>query len=91
VYSPLAMTRRLYIGNLHFDTSEDTLRDAFAAFGSIKSVKIINDRDTGKSRGFGFVEFSKAEEGAIAMNTMNGAEIDRRKLVVNEAHEKEKR
>lgn len=85
------MSRRLYVGNLNYTTSEDTLRDAFTAFGKVKYVKILNDRDTGKSRGFGFVEFINDEEGTVAMNTMNGAEIDTRKLIVNEAHEKEKR
>lgn len=85
------MARRLYVGNLNFNTSEDTLRDAFGAFGTLKSVKIISDRDTGKSRGFGFVEFADDKEGTVAMNTMNGTEVDKRKLIVNEAHEKEKR
>jgi RNA recognition motif-containing protein len=82
------MARRLYVGNLSFTTSEDVLRDAFAAFGKLKSVKILTDRDTGKSRGFGFVEFAEDKDGDTAIHTMNGSEVDKRKLVVNEAHER---
>jgi cold-inducible RNA-binding protein len=89
VYKRIAMALRLYVGNLNFDTTEAALRDAFAPFGQVTSVKIVTDRDTGRSRGFGFVEFSKPEEGKMAMNTMNGAEIDKRKLNVNEALPKE--
>jgi RNA recognition motif-containing protein len=85
------MGRRLYVGNLNFNTSEDTLRDAFEAFGTVKYVKILTDRETGKSRGFGFVEFDQDAEAATAMHTMNGSEVDKRKLIVNEAHEKERR
>lgn len=82
------MSRRLYVGNLNFNTSEDALRDAFTAFGQIKSVKIVTDRETGKSRGFGFVEFAADADAATAMSTMHGMEVDLRKLIVNEAHEK---
>jgi RNA recognition motif-containing protein len=85
------MARRLYVGNLNYNTAEDTLRDAFTPFGKLKYAKILSDRDTGKSRGFGFVEFSTDEEAQAAMATMNGAEVDGRKLIVNEAHEREKR
>jgi RNA recognition motif-containing protein len=82
------MARRLYIGNLSYNSTEDTLRDAFDAFGTLKYVKVITDRETGKSKGFGFVEYATDEEGATAMNTMNGTEVDGRKLIVNEAKEK---
>jgi cold-inducible RNA-binding protein len=85
------MARRLYVGNLNYTTSEDTLRDAFGAFGALKYVKILMDRETGRSRGFGFVEFADDKDAASAMATMNGAEVDKRKLIVNEAHEKERR
>lgn len=85
------MGRRLYVGNLNFNTTEETLRDAFGAFGALKSVKILTDRETGRSRGFGFVEFLEDKDAATAMNTMNGSEVDKRKLTVNEAHEKERR
>ncbi len=85
------MARRLYVGNLSYSTSEDTLRDAFGAFGPLKYVKILTDRDTGKSRGFGFVEFAADKDAETAMHTMNGSAVDGRKLLVNEAHEKEKR
>ncbi len=82
------MARRLYVGNLNYNTTEDTLRDAFGAFGKVKYVKVITDRDTGKSKGFGFVEFANDDEGNVAMNTMNGTEVEGRKLIVNEAHER---
>ena len=80
--------RRLYVGNLNFNTTEDTLRDAFGAFGKLKRVQILSDRETGKSRGFGFVEFLDDNEGTVAMNTMNGAQVDGRALKVSEAHDK---
>jgi cold-inducible RNA-binding protein len=85
------MGRKLYVGNLNFNTTEDALRDAFGAFGKLKSVQILSDRDTGRSRGFGFVEFIDDKDGDTAINTMNGAKIDGRPLRVNEAIAKEKR
>lgn len=85
------MGRKLYIGNLNFNTTEDALRDAFQAFGKLKSVQILSDRETGQSRGFGFVEFVEEKDGDTAIHTMNGAKIDGRALRVNEALAKEKR
>jgi RNA recognition motif-containing protein len=85
------MARRLYVGNLNYNTTEDTLRDAFGSFGDLKYVKILTDRETGKSRGFGFVEFATDNEAAMAKNTLNNTEVDGRKLLVNDAKEKEAR
>ena len=75
----------LYVGNLSFQLSEDELRDAFTEFGSVDSVKIIMDRETGRSRGFGFVEMGQDEEVQAAMEELNGKELKGRPLVVNEA------
>ncbi|HKB69793.1 MAG TPA: RNA-binding protein [Thermoanaerobaculia bacterium] len=76
---------KLYVGNLSYDTSEDELRDAFAAFGDVASAKIINDRETGRSKGFGFVEFNDDEAARKAMSSMNGSDLRGRALTVNEA------
>ncbi len=75
----------LYVGNLSFDTTEDGLRQAFAAHGSVDSVRVITDRDTGNSRGFGFVEMNDSQAGQTAMMALNGQELDGRTLTVNEA------
>ena len=85
------MARRLYVGNLNFNTSEQMLADAFAKLGTVTSTKIIMDRESGQSRGFGFVEFSTDAEGDSAIAVMNGQELDGRKLTVNEAKQKEQR
>ncbi|MFI5307240.1 MAG: RNA recognition motif domain-containing protein [Polyangiales bacterium] len=82
------MGNRLYVGNLSFDTNEDTLREAFAPFGEIVDVKVVTDRDTGKSRGFGFVSMADAEGARKAMAQMSGATVDGRTLRVNEAEER---
>lgn len=85
------MARRLYVGNLSFNTNEQTLQDAFVQYGNIKSVKIITDRETGQSKGFGFVEMSSDAEGNSAIQAMNGVKLDGRALTVNEAKEREAR
>jgi len=77
---------KIYVGNLSFDTSEDTLRALFAQHGTVESVKLISDRDTGRPRGFGFVEMSNADA-SRAMQALNGKELDGRALKVNEAQE----
>jgi RNA recognition motif-containing protein len=80
---------RLYVGNLSFKTMESTLRAAFeAAGGKVVDVKIITDRETGQSRGFGFVEFSSTEEANAAISAMDGQELDGRRLRVNLAQER---
>jgi len=76
---------KLYVGNLSYETSEDELRDAFASYGDVASAKIITDRDTGRSKGFGFVEFNDDEAARKAMSSMNGADLKGRALTVNEA------
>lgn len=75
----------IYVGNLSFDTTEDDLRDLFAQHGEVVKVSIITDRDTGRSRGFGFVEMADAGQGNEAIEKTNGAELQGRTLTVNEA------
>lgn len=81
----------IYIGNLSFDTSEATLRAAFAEHGEVTSVNIITDRDTGRPRGFGFVEMSSDNDARTAINALNGRELDNRALTVNEARPRQPR
>ena len=82
---------KLYVGNLSFHTSEADLNDLFAQHGTVESCRIITDRDTGRSRGFGFVEMSSAAEGQAAIAALAGKEIDGRALTVNEAKPQENR
>jgi len=77
----------IYVGNLSYNTQEDQLMELFGAHGSVSQVKIVTDRETGRSRGFGFVSMANADEGRAAIEAMNGSEVDRRSLVVNEARE----
>jgi len=81
----------IYVGNLSFDTSEASLRAAFGAHGEVLEAKIITDRDTGRSRGFGFVEMANKEEGQAAIEALNGTDLDERTLTVNEARPREDR
>jgi RNA recognition motif-containing protein len=80
---------KLYVGNLSYNTTEDELRETFGAYGNPDSVKIITDRDTGRSKGFGFVEFSDDQAAKAAMSALNGREIGGRTLTVNEARPRE--
>src|SRR5262245_62317051 len=80
---------RLYVGNLAYSTTEDTLRNEFGKFGNVTSALVVIDRVSGRSRGFGFVEFSTPEEGSQAINGMNGQSLDGREIVVNEARERQ--
>ena len=82
---------KLYVGNLSFSTSETELRDAFSAFGTVASASIVNDRDSGRSRGFGFVEMSNGDEAGNAMAGLNGRQMGDRALCVSEARPKEDR
>lgn len=75
----------IYVGNLAFSTTEDELRQLFAEFGEVSSVKIISDRDTGRSRGFGFVEMPNQAEAEAAIDAMNDTNVGGRNLRVNEA------
>jgi cold-inducible RNA-binding protein len=79
----------IYVGNLPFTASEDDVRQAFAAYGTVSSVAIIKDRETGQSRGFAFVEMPNSEEGTKAINAMNGTPLKGRALKVNEARPRE--
>jgi len=85
------MAKKLYVGNLSYNTSEDGLRNLFSGFGNVASVKIIFDRETGNSKGFGFVEMSTDEEANAAIAGTNGKEIDGRQIRVNEAMDKPQR
>ncbi len=75
----------IYIGNMSFDTTEDQLRQAFEGFGEVSTVKIIADNDSGKPRGFAFVEMSAKDEATAAISGLNGQELNGRALNVNEA------
>jgi len=83
--------KNIFVGNLDFNTSEDDLRKAFEAYGQVDRVSILTDRDTGRSRGFGFVEMSNAEDGEKAIAALNGAQFGGRTLNVNEARPKAER
>ena len=85
------MTMKLYVGNLAFETSSNDLQALFAQAGTVESVSLIEDRETGRSRGFGFVEMSSKEEGAAAIQQFNGKELGGRALNVNEAKPREDR
>jgi len=80
---------KLYVGNIDFQTSEYDLEQLFGEAGTVNSANIINDRETGRSRGFGFVEMSSQEEGEAAIAALNGKEHNGRALVVNEARQRE--
>ena len=85
------MTMKLYVGNLSFETSSNDLQTLFAQAGTVESVSLIEDRETGRSRGFGFVEMSTKEEGAAAIQQFNGKDVGGRALNVNEAKPREDR
>jgi RNA recognition motif-containing protein len=82
---------KLYVGNLSFQTSSDDLQQLFAQAGTVESASVVEDRDTGRSRGFGFVEMSSKEEGEAAISQFNGTEVNGRSLTVNEARPRENR
>jgi RNA recognition motif-containing protein len=83
--------KNIFVGNLDFNTGEDELRQLFAAHGQVDRVSIMTDRDTGRSRGFGFVEMTTAEEGDKAIAALNGSQVGGRTLNVNEARPKVER
>jgi len=82
---------KLYVGNLSYEMSESQLSDLFTPFGAIESAKIITDKYTGNSKGFGFVEMSSREEGEKAISELNGKQINNRAITVNEARPKPER
>ena len=81
---------KLYVGNLYYNTTDSTLNDLFAPYGQVESARVITDRDTGSSKGFGFVEMSNSDA-QKAMGALNGREIDGRAIRVNEAKPQESR
>ena len=85
------MSMKLYVGNLAFETSSENLQELFAKAGTVESATVVEDRDTGRSRGFGFVEMSSKEEGEAAIAKFNGNEVDGRSLTVNVAKPRENR
>lgn len=85
------MGKKLYVGNLPYSISDQSVTDIFSEFGTVESVKIITDRDTGRSKGFGFVEMSSDNEAHAAMEKLNGSDLEGRPLTVNEARPMAKR
>ena len=85
------MGNKLYVGNLAYSVRDDDLQQAFAQFGTVSSAKVMMDRETGRSKGFGFVEMGSDAEAQAAINGMNGQAMDGRALVVNEARPREER
>lgn len=83
--------KNIFVGNLDFNTSEEELRQLFEAYGQVDRVSIMTDRETGRSRGFGFVEMVNAEDGEKAIAALNGTQVGGRKLNVNEARPKAER
>ena len=85
------MGKKLYVGNLGYDVTDDQLREMFAAFGAVQTAQVITDRDTGRSKGFGFVEMGSDQEAQAGIAGMNGHMSNGRALTVNEAKPKEAR
>jgi len=85
------MGNKIYVGNLPFSATSESLNEMFSKFGSVDSAKIIMDKDTGRSKGFGFVEMSSGDEAAAAIEKLNGSDMGGRSLVVNEARPMEPR
>ena len=85
------MNKKLYVGSLSYDTTEDTLRDAFSKAGTVESAAIITDKISGRSKGFGFIEMSTDEEAQKAIEMFNEKELDGRTIIVNEARPMQKR
>ncbi|HQU86632.1 MAG TPA: RNA-binding protein, partial [Pyrinomonadaceae bacterium] len=85
------MSMKLYVGNLSFNTTGFDLEELFGGIGTVESANVVEDRETGRSRGFGFVEMSSKEDGEKAIEEFNGKEFDGRNLTVNEAKPRENR
>src|SRR5437868_5290948 len=85
------MGKRLYVGNLTYGTTDEVLRQLFEAHGTVTSAQVIMDRDTGRSKGFGFVEMASDQEAQAAIAALNGQQVEGRALTVNEARPREER
>jgi len=85
------MNKKLYVGGLPYAVTEDKLQEIFSAHGTVDSARVITDRFTGRSRGFGFVEMSSEEEAQTAIDSLNGSDLEGRSLTVNEARPQENR
>ena len=85
------MAKKLYVGNLSYDTSDSDLQRLFGEFGAVESAQVVSDRDTGRSKGFGFVEMGSDQEAQAAISALNGKEVGGRALTVNEARPREER
>ena len=85
------MGKKLYVGNLSYDVTDSALEQMFAPHGTVQSAQVIMDRDTGRSKGFGFVEMSNDQEAQAAIDALNGAQVGGRSLTVNEAKPREDR
>jgi RNA recognition motif-containing protein len=85
------MATKLYVGNLSYQTDQEGLRSLFAQYGEVVSAQVITDRDTGRSRGFGFVELANSDEAQAASQALNGMEFEGRNLKVNEARSRDDR
>lgn len=85
------MATKLYVGNLSYGTDQESLRSLFASHGEVVSAQVITDRDTGRSRGFGFVEYANDEDARTAIQALDGTEFEGRNLKVNEARSRDDR
>ena len=85
------MAKKLYVGNLSYDTSDSDLQKMFEEYGTVQSAQVIMDRDTGRSKGFGFVEMGSDQEAQAAINGLSGKEVGGRALTVNEARPRDDR
>ncbi len=85
------MGKKLFVGGLSWDTTDSSLQKAFEPYGEISEAKVITDRDTGRSRGFGFVTFARDEDAKTAISKMHGTSLDGRNITVNEAQERSPR
>ncbi len=85
------MAKKLFVGNLSYDVDQDSLKEAFEQFGTVVSAQVIKDRDSGRSRGFGFVEMSNDDEANAAIEALDGQDMQGRNVVVNAAKERDRR
>lgn len=85
------MASKLFVGGLPYSTNDQELQDLFASYGTVASAVVISDRETGRSKGFGFVEFESADEAKAAIQALDGSELGGRKIIVNEARPREER